>query len=152
MSSLFDFSSHIRKLTSEKKYQDALSYFKANKNQFNDTAIASNEYLVSDLLSCLRRLNYFEAGFTFLQIYNIQINSDTKERILTAYGWILWSKYKSENSNQNNAEEFNYRFEDEEEFVPDDNIHYERFSDTSEELTVFKILIFKAIKKGFNLH
>jgi len=140
VSSLFDFSSHIRKLTSEKKYQDALSYFKANKNQFNDTAIASNEYLVSDLLSCLRRLNYFEAGFTFLQIYNIQINSDTKERILTAYGWILWSKYKSENSNQNNAEEFNYRFEDEEEFVPDDNIHYEK-SDLIEKIELLLPLL-----------
>ncbi len=117
-------------MASEKKYQDALSYFKDNKNQFNDNAIASNEYLVSDMLSCLRRSNYLDAGFTFLKIYNIEINSDTKERILTAYGWILWSKYKSDNLNQNNTEEFNYPFEDEdedeEELFPDDNVHYEK--------------------------
>ena len=33
-----------------------------------------------------------------------------------------------------------------------DNIHYERFSNISEELSVCKILIFKEVKKGFNLH
>lgn len=139
MSSLFDFSKHIRKLASEKKYQDALSYFKANKNQFNDTAIASNEYLVSDILSCLRRSNYLDAGFKFLQIYNIEINSNTKERILTAYGWILWSKYKSDNSNQNNTEESNYHFEDEEEFSPDD-IHYKK-SDLIEKIELLLPLL-----------
>jgi DNA-binding XRE family transcriptional regulator len=126
VSSVFDFSRHIRKLASEKKYQDALSYFKAYKNQFNHNAIASNEYLVSDMLSCLRHSNYLDAGFTFLKIYNVEINSNTKERILTAYGWLLWSKYKSDNLNQNNTEESNYSFEDEEEFSTDDNVHYEK--------------------------
>ena len=126
MSSLFDFSSHIRKLASDKKYQDALSYFKANKNEFDNAAIASNEYLVSDMLSCLRHTSYFDAGFLFLQTYGIKITSNTKERILTAYGWLLWSKYKAENLNLNNSEEHSYHFEDDEEYIPDENLHYSK--------------------------
>lgn len=142
MPSLFEFSRHIRKLASEKKYQDALSYFKDNKSQFDEIAIASNEYLVSDMLTCLRRSNYLDAGFTFLKIYKIEINSDTKERILTAYGWTLWSKYKSEESNKNKKDEFNYHFEDEEEFVQDDNIHYEK-SDLIEKIELLLPLLFR---------
>ena len=126
MSSIFDFSKHIRKLTSEKKYQDALSYFKDNKSQFNDIVISGNEYLVSDMLSCLRNTNYFDAGFKFLQIYRINIDSETKERILTAYGWLLWSKYKADNSNQNEKAEDTHHFDNEEEYAPDDNYQYEK--------------------------
>ena len=33
-----------------------------------------------------------------------------------------------------------------------DNIFYERFSDLSEEISMFRIIIFKELKKGFNLH
>jgi len=126
MSSLFDFSSHIRKLTSEKKYCDALTYFKANKNEFKNIAIAGNEYLVSDMLSCLRHANYYDAGFLFLQNYGIKITGDTKERILTAYGWLLWSKYKAANSNLNNSDEYNYHFDDNEENISDEDIHYSK--------------------------
>jgi tetratricopeptide (TPR) repeat protein len=99
MTTLYDFSRHIRQLAGEKKYSDALSFFKKNKAPFSETQIANNQFLIADILTCLRHENFFDAGFHFLSIYDIQINDETKERILTAYGWLLWSKYKAENAN-----------------------------------------------------
>jgi tetratricopeptide (TPR) repeat protein len=124
MPSLYDFSKHIRGLISSKKYKEALDYFKTNKVQFDDVEIAKNEYLVSDILSCLRRANHVDAGFQFLQAYGIEINEETKERILTAYGWLLWSKYKIENSDATASDEQNYLFEDDDDAIPYENVNY----------------------------
>jgi len=126
MASLYDFSRHIAELKRDKKYSDALSFFKENKSDFSNEQIANNEYLISDIISCLRYTNYFDAGFQFLNIYNIQINSDTKERILNAYGWLLWSKYKAENSTVSDTEEEHHFFEDEDEVNQEDNFHYDK--------------------------
>jgi tetratricopeptide (TPR) repeat protein len=101
MSSLFDFGRQIRQITGEKRYSDALNFFKENKTSFNETQISNNQYLIADILTCLRHENFFDAGFLFLSTYGIEINDKTSERILTAYGWLLWSKYKAENSNEN---------------------------------------------------
>jgi len=92
--------------------------------QFDDVEIARNEYLVSDILSCLRRANYVDAGFQFLQAYGIDINEETKERILTAYGWLLWSKYKLENSDTTASDEQNYLFDDDDDFIQYENVNY----------------------------
>ncbi len=124
MPSLYDFSKHIRSLTSSKKYKEALDYFKTNKVQFDDVEIARNEYLVSDILSCLRRANFVDAGFQFLQTYGIEINEETKERILTAYGWLLWSKYKLDNADANSPDEQHYQFDDDEDAIPYENVNY----------------------------
>jgi len=126
MASLYDFSRHIADLKREKKYTDALSFFKENKADFSNEQIANNEYLISDIISCLRYTNYFDAGFQFLNIYDIKISSDTKERILNAYGWLLWAKYKAENLNLSDSEEEDPFFEDEEEASQEDNFHYDK--------------------------
>ena len=127
MSSLFDFSRQISQLSKEKRYNDALKFFKDNKTEFTNEQICNNEYLVSDILKCLRNTNHFDAGFKFLKIYGIEINSETKERILTSYGWLLWSKYKSENTNTNEhfENETNY-FEDDEINEPQTNFNYNK--------------------------
>ena len=96
MSSIYEFSRHIGKLRSEKKFGEALSFFKENKNSVSEIEIANNIYLVSDMLTCLRQQNHFDAGFKFLQIYSVKINGDTNQRILSAYGWLLWSIKKAE--------------------------------------------------------
>ena len=97
MSSLYDFSRHIGQLKGEKKYSEALSFFKENKAPFTEAEISNNQYLIADILSCLRYENFFDAGFQFLKTYGIEINEETNGRILNAYGWLLWSKYKKEN-------------------------------------------------------
>jgi len=126
MASIFDFSRHIAQLKRDKKYNDALIFFKENKSDFAKEQISNNEYLISDMVACLRYTNHFDAGFKFLNIYGIEISSETKERILTSYGWLLWSKYKSENSNVNDAESENDYFEEDEETLDENNFHYDK--------------------------
>ena len=114
MASLFDFNRQIADLKKAKKYSEALSYFKKNKIRFSKAQLSSNEYIVSNIIYCLRGTNQFDAGFKFLKIYDIKTDESQKEIILIAYGWLLWSKYKADNDNTNN-------FKDEQQ-----NFHYEK--------------------------
>lgn len=126
MASIFDLSRHISQLKREKKYNDALVFFKENKSDFTNEQISKNEYLISDMVACLRYTSHYDAGFKFLSIYDIEINSETNERVLNSYGWLLWSKYKSENSNLNDSENENDYFEDDEETIDNSNFHYNK--------------------------
>ena len=74
MSSIYDFSKTINDLRKEKKNKEALSFFKSNKLKFKENEIAGNEYLVSNILYCLRDINETDYGFLFLNEYNIEIN------------------------------------------------------------------------------
>ncbi|QED36694.1 hypothetical protein FK178_02730 [Antarcticibacterium arcticum] len=122
---LFDLSRQIGQLKKEGKYKEALSYFKDNKGNFTKEQIAGNEYIIADILTCLRKLSFLEAGFKFLNLYSLEIKGDTKERILSSYGWLLWSQYKAENQIQNSPEE-DYHFEDEEEDSEAQDFHYSK--------------------------
>ncbi|MEL4457384.1 DUF7017 domain-containing protein [Lutimonas vermicola] len=128
MASLFDFSRHISDLKRGKKFNEALTFFKEHKGDFSKEQISNNEYLISDIISSLRFTNHFEASYQFLEIYDVTINSKTKERVLTAYGWLLWSNYKAENDNSHEDEDEIYLFdedEDEEENI-NHNFHYDK--------------------------
>ena len=103
MPNLFEFSQQIATYKKEKKFSEALSYFRENKGSFTKEQIGNNEYIVSDMISCLRYSNHLDAGFQFLSIYGIAINEEQKERILSAYGWLLWAKYKAENENNGHS-------------------------------------------------
>jgi len=114
MLTLFDFSRAISKLNTERKYSDALKYFKQNKTQFTSEQISGNEYLISAMITALRKINDFDNAFRFLDVYNIRIDNNTKEIILTAYGWLLYSKFKSENQINDNQYVESEIFEEEE--------------------------------------
>jgi len=116
MPTLFEFSQQISSYKKDKKFSEALSYFRENKGSFTKEQIGNNEYIVSDMISCLRYSNHLDAGFQFLNIYGIAINEEQKERILCAYGWLLWAKYKAENENNgHSATEDDYFDSDDEE-------------------------------------
>jgi hypothetical protein len=123
---MYDFSRHIADLKKEKRYSEALSYFKKNKNNFSKEQLSNNEYVVSDIISSLRYTNQFEAGFQFLKIYGIEITDSQKERILTAYGWLLWSKYKAENENTSNSDDETQFFNEDEDDFQEQNFHYDK--------------------------
>ena len=126
MPTLFEFSQQIATLKKEKKFPEALSYFRENKNSFTKEQIASNLYIISDMISCLRHTNHLDAGFQFLSIYGIEINSDQKERILSAYGWLLWAKYKAENGiNGHSAIEEDF-FDEEDEEIGNQNFNLDK--------------------------
>lgn len=124
MISLFDFSRQIADFKKEKKYAQALSFFKENKISFSKEQLSQNEYIVSDIITCLRFTNQYDAGFKFLNIYDINIDISQKERVLTVYGWLLWSKYKAENENTSNIEEDHCFSDEDEEVYPIGGFNY----------------------------
>jgi tetratricopeptide (TPR) repeat protein len=126
MASFYDFKQAISKLNKEKKYNDALKYFKEHKTSFTDEEIGNDEYLIDSMLSALRHTNNFDSAFKFLQHYKIIISEFTKERVLQAYGWLLYSKFKSENLQADNNHHETEIFEEDE--IPDgsNNFHFNK--------------------------
>ncbi len=110
---LFDFSQAISKLNKDKRYGDALKYFKENKAAFQPEEIGKNGYVISAMLSALRHTNNIEVAFKFLELYKVKIDGETKEIVLSSYGWLLYDKYKSENSHIDNHEVETEVYEDE---------------------------------------
>ena len=53
--SFIEFSQSLSKLNKEKRYSDALNYFKLHKVSFTDGQIAENVYVVSAMLTALRQ-------------------------------------------------------------------------------------------------
>lgn len=136
MLTLFDFSQELKKLVKEKKYKEALSYFKENKPSFTNEQISGNEYIVSDMTAALRHTNNFDNAFKFLEIYKVIINNQTKERVLIAYGWLLFSKLKSENLHQENSQIESDIFEEDELMESVANHKYDK-SETIERIEKF---------------
>jgi tetratricopeptide (TPR) repeat protein len=114
MTSLFDFSQTISKFNKDKKFSETLKYFKENKTEFTNEQIVSNVYLISAMLTALRKTENFDNAFKFLEIYKVVIDKNTKEIVLTAYGWLLYSKFKSENQLNDNHQIESELFDDEE--------------------------------------
>lgn len=126
MPTLFEFSQQIATFRKEKKFSEALSYFRENKSNFTKEQISSNEYIISDMLTCLRNSNHLDAGFQFLSIYGIEINTGQKERVLSAYGWLLWAKYKTENENNGHSVTEDDFFDEEDEEHTSENFDFNK--------------------------
>lgn len=112
--SIIEFSQAILKLNKEKKYADALKFFKENKGQFSEEQIAGNLYLIAGMITALRHTNNFDNAFKFLNHYKLSIDYNTKEIVLNAYGWLLFSKFKAENLLNDNQYIESDIFEDDE--------------------------------------
>lgn len=85
---------NIRQLMQQKQYDAALQYFKQNKQQVEASSIASNVYLMSDIITALRNTKAYEAAYKFLEIYQCKIDNNTAQRLLLSYGWLLYAHYK----------------------------------------------------------
>jgi tetratricopeptide (TPR) repeat protein len=119
---IIEFSQSISKLNKEKKYTETLKFFKENKVQFSEEQIAGNVYLISAMISALRHTNNFDNAFKFLNHYKLNIDYNTKEIVLNAYGWLLFSKFKAENLQIDNHNSETEIFEDDE--TIDNNANY----------------------------
>lgn len=95
MSELYDFSKNIKAFISEKKFAEALQYYKDNNEQFNKDEIANNEYIVSDIIRCLRKVNKLKEAKRYLEFLNIKISKSTHKSILESYGWVLYDQLKA---------------------------------------------------------
>lgn len=85
----------IQQFLKEKQYESALSYFKEHKNDYSKQEIASNIYLTANIIQCLRLTKSWKAAESYLQIYKIEINDSTPERIVTSKALLLYDWYKS---------------------------------------------------------
>lgn len=71
---LFDFSRNIKTLNGEKKFSEALRYFKDNKVGFTNEQIGLNKYLVYEMLTALIESNLYDVIFNFINNYNVVLD------------------------------------------------------------------------------
>jgi tetratricopeptide (TPR) repeat protein len=68
---LFDFSQSIKSLNKEKKFEEALAFFKENKTAFTPEQIGLNKFIVYEMISALIETNKYDAIFKFIEIYKV---------------------------------------------------------------------------------
>jgi tetratricopeptide (TPR) repeat protein len=124
--SIIEFSQAILKLNKEKKYAEALKFFKENKAHLSGEQIANNGYLIAGMITALRHTNNFDNAFKFLNHYKLSIDYNTKEIVLNAYGWLLFSKFKAESLLNDNHHTENEIFEDEEAVEDNGDYHFNK--------------------------
>lgn len=97
-------SRQIYLLVKNKKFDEALSYFKIHKIEVDANLIATNDFLVASMLQALRGVKAFDAGYKFLEIYHIKISDSSSTRILISYGWLIYFHFRDLFS-QNNTDQ-----------------------------------------------
>lgn len=101
-----EFTNEIIRLKQSNQFQLALEFFKKNKEQFTKEQIKLNNYLMANIITCLRKTNQAKFVNHFLNTYNIDINEQTNLQILTQYGWVIYDllKIKLEDNHYNKVE------------------------------------------------
>ncbi len=95
------FVNQIQEYKKSNQFQQVLDYFKKEKVNFSNEQISSDKFLISNIITSLRKTNKSNFVNNFIVSYNILINENTDEIILNAYGWSLYDICKSEVSNNN---------------------------------------------------
>ena len=99
MASLFDFSQAISKLNKEKKFADALKYFKDGKNEFTPEQIGLNKYIVYEMISALIETNHYDVIFTFIEQHNVVLDPKNFSYLLKKFkdkpsvNWTVVNKF-----------------------------------------------------------
>jgi len=73
---LYEFSQSIRALNREKKFSEALKFFRENKSAFTHEQIGANKYIVNEMVSALIETNKLEAIFAFIEQYKVVLASN----------------------------------------------------------------------------
>lgn len=68
---LFDFSQAIKNLNREKKFSEALQFFKDNKTAFAPEQIGLNKFIVYEMISALIETNRYDVIFAFIEQHNV---------------------------------------------------------------------------------
>jgi tetratricopeptide (TPR) repeat protein len=89
-----EFSYQISQLKKANQFQQALGYFKEHKNNFTNEQIATNNFLIADIIASLRKTNNAKAVGHFLATYKIEINRTTSSNVLIQYGWAVYDNLK----------------------------------------------------------
>lgn len=143
MGNLVKFSQEISKLTKNREYEKALCCFKESKTNYSKEDIASNKYLISSILKCLRYTGKTSYAYRFMQAYDLIINETTEELVVNSYGWVLYQLYKEENSEiLGNPDEIEKdSFSEVEDFIDVKNIEKSELISSIMELVKVAVLI-----------
>ena len=95
------FVNQIQEYKKSNQFQQVLDYFKKEKVNFSSEQISSDKFLISNIITSLRKTNKSNFVNNFIVSYNILINENTDEILLNAYGWSIYDICKSEVSNNN---------------------------------------------------
>lgn len=99
MPSLFDLSQAISNLNTEKKFAEALKYFKDNKTGFTPEQIGLNRFVVDGVLTALIELNHYDAVFIFIEQHKVILDPRNFPFLLkrikhkTTPNWIFINKF-----------------------------------------------------------
>ncbi len=72
--SLFELNQSIKELNQEKKFTEALQFFKDNKANFTPEEIGANKYLVYNIMVALIETNHHDAIFLFIERHSATLD------------------------------------------------------------------------------
>lgn len=96
---LFEFSQSIRSLNQEKKFSEALRFFKDNKTVFTLEQIGLNKYVVYEMITALIETNHYEVIFAFIEQHKVVLDAKNfgfllkKFKDKTSVNWIVVNKF-----------------------------------------------------------
>lgn len=96
MDDLEQLSKYLKQLLKEEKFENVLINFEKNKDRFDASEIASNQYLITDIFKAAKKAKNLQFGLDFINEYEIEISNLERKYCLNAYGWIVHDKLKSE--------------------------------------------------------
>jgi hypothetical protein len=95
MHNIESYSKYLHQLVKEGKYENVLINFRENSSNFTKEEIASNNYLVADLLRSFKEQGNPLSGLNFLQDYEIDVFKKGDNFLIGLYGWLLHAVLKS---------------------------------------------------------
>jgi len=99
MDNVEQLSKYLKQLLKEGKFENVLINFEKNKDRFDASEIATNHYLITDLLKAAKKVKKPEFGLDFIKEFVIDVSNLERKYCLNAYGWIVHDKIKIEGEN-----------------------------------------------------
>jgi tetratricopeptide (TPR) repeat protein len=96
---LFDLSQSIRSLNQEKKFSEALQFFKENKTAFTPEQIGTNKFLVYEMIFALIESGHYEAIFAFIEKHRVVLDSKNFSYLLKKFkdkptvNWMILDRF-----------------------------------------------------------
>lgn len=90
----YELSMQVRKLVKDKDYRGALATFKSARAGLSVQEIAVNGYLISSIITCLRKTGQDAFTEALLKQFSIDVSPDCNPLVLGAYGWVQYDRLK----------------------------------------------------------
>jgi len=90
---IYQFSKNLNQLKYNQEYTELLNIFNKYYKNYSKQEIKDNIYIITNVLTALRKTDQSSVALKFLNQFNIQLTT-ADERIVTAYGWCVWDLLK----------------------------------------------------------